>query len=137
MISERSCGALVYTKIDNELKYLVIKQKYTNHYGFPKGHIEKGETKEQTAIREIYEETNIKVDLNNTIFKEVYYEPKPGIKKEVTFFLAKALNTNFKIQVEEVLEIHWLNEKEVLNMLTYENDKDVFKYLTEGIGLLL
>ena len=133
MIDERSCGALVYTKVNDEIKYLIIKQKYTNHYGFPKGHMEVNETKEETAIREIYEETNIRVELISNIYKEAYHEPKPGIKKEVTFFLAKALNTNFEIQVEEVLEIHWLNDKETLNKLTYDNDIDVFKCLTKSI----
>lgn len=129
MINEFSCGAVVYKVEENETKYLIIKQRYTNHYGFPKGHMEKNETKEETAIREVLEETGINVELNVNRFEVIYYEPRPNIKKEVTYFLAKAINYNAIYQVEEVLEVLWLNEIDVLKILTYDNDKEIFNKL--------
>ena len=53
---ERSCGAVVYRMINDEVRYLLIKNRRSTHWGFPKGHIEKGETHEQTAMREVLEE---------------------------------------------------------------------------------
>ena len=50
---ERSCGAVVYRRINDEIRYLLIKNRRSTHWGFPKGHVEKGETFEQTAMREV------------------------------------------------------------------------------------
>lgn len=129
MNKEYSCGGLVYKLNNDTLKFLVIKQVNGNHYGFPKGHMEENETKEETAYREILEETNIKTIINKNAFVTINYEPKPGITKEVTYFLAKALNTNISFQAEEVLEAYWLTYNEVLNILTYQNDFEVLKKL--------
>ncbi len=46
---ESSCGAVIFHDIKGEVRYLLIKNKRSAHWGFPKGHIERGETKEQTA----------------------------------------------------------------------------------------
>ena len=53
MKKEKSCGIIVF---DND-KVLVVKH-LDGHYGFPKGHVENNETEEETAIREVKEETN-------------------------------------------------------------------------------
>ena len=50
---EKSCGAVVFTRIDNNIKYLLI-QNLEGIYGFPKGHVEDGESETQTAIREVF-----------------------------------------------------------------------------------
>ena len=60
---ESSCGAVVYRDIKGEVRYLLIKNRRSAHWGFPKGHIEPGETKQQTAVREVLEETGIHVKL--------------------------------------------------------------------------
>ena len=62
MEHEKSCGAVVYTKINGTIKY-VLAQSLEGEWGFPKGHTEKGETEEQTALREIYEEVHLKVNI--------------------------------------------------------------------------
>ena len=49
---EKSCGAIIF----NDGKVLVVKQT-SGFYGFPKGHVEIGETEKETAIRETKEET--------------------------------------------------------------------------------
>ncbi len=87
MKMEYSCGAVLYAQKNGTPCYVLV---YDSHYGFPKGHIEPGETKEQTALREIFEETGIHAALD-TGFCEIdeYDLPnKPGSRKQVTFFLA-------------------------------------------------
>jgi hypothetical protein len=60
---ESSCGAVVFRDIKGEIRYLLIKNRRSAHWGFPKGHIEMGETPQQTAMREVLEETGIHVKL--------------------------------------------------------------------------
>jgi 8-oxo-dGTP pyrophosphatase MutT (NUDIX family) len=62
VIKEKSCGAVVFTRVNNKIKYLLIRS-LTGTYGFPKGHVEAGETEEQTALREVFEEVGVKIDL--------------------------------------------------------------------------
>ena len=49
---ERSCGAVVCRRINGEIRLLLIKNSRSAHWGFPKGHMERGETPEQTARRD-------------------------------------------------------------------------------------
>ena len=50
MAFEKSCGAVVFTRVGGELRY-VLAQSLRGHYGFPKGHVEPGETETETALR--------------------------------------------------------------------------------------
>ena len=91
MKKEKSCGAVIYKIDENKrISFLIVKQK-TGNFGFPKGHVEEGETEKETAIREIKEETNIDA-LVDTNFRMVStYSPAKGIIKDVVFFVAIAL----------------------------------------------
>src|SRR5690554_7789701 len=77
---EISCGAVVYTRKNDNILYVIVKST-EGYFGFPKGHMEKNETEEQTAIREIFEETGLKVNIIPG-FKTINEYPIPH--KEVT-----------------------------------------------------
>ena len=47
----------MFRRINEEYRFLLIKNRRSNNWGFPKGHIEKGETEVATAKREVLEET--------------------------------------------------------------------------------
>ena len=57
MKKEKSCGAVVYRETGEQIEILLIRHKNGGHWAFPKGHVEKKETEEDTALREIREET--------------------------------------------------------------------------------
>jgi 8-oxo-dGTP pyrophosphatase MutT (NUDIX family) len=59
---EKSCGAVVFQKVDGEIRYLLISS-LEGIYGFPKGHMEGNETEIETALREVKEETNLDIEL--------------------------------------------------------------------------
>lgn len=119
---EKSCGAIV---LDGG-KILVIQQA-EGHWGFPKGHVEEGETEVQTAIREIKEETNYDVEINEDYRYVETYSPKEGIEKDVVFFVAKKVAGDMRPQEEEVQNILWLTYEETLERLTYDNSKEILK----------
>ncbi len=126
MKKEKSCGAVIYKVVNNTIYYYIIKQE-RGHIAFPKGHVEEGETEEETATREIKEETNIDVLIDNK-FKEIStYSPAKDIIKDVIFFVALALNEDIKPQKGEVAETLLVNYDEALSMLTYERDKEILE----------
>ena len=90
MSMEKSCGAIVYRESDIEIEFLAIKSKSNGDWGFPKGHMENGETEEQTAKREVFEETGLKVTLVDEFRTTAKYTMPNGISKEVVYFIGKA-----------------------------------------------
>ena len=109
VIKEKSCGAVVYTKNKNGIiEYLLIKHKNGGHWSFPKGHMEAGETESETAVREILEETGLKVNIDHNFRFEMEYSPKPRILKKVVYFVAETKNREIVCQIEEVIGSMWV-----------------------------
>ena len=127
---EKSCGCIII----NENKVLLVKQT-KGHWGFPKGHVEQGETEVQTAIREVKEETNIDVEVKEDKRYEEEYYPEENIKKQVVYFLAKNITTNIIPQQSEILEIKWVPLNEAENVITYENSKNIIRKVINDLNL--
>ena len=93
----------------------------------PKGMQMSGETEEQTAIREVKEETNLDVEIIDNKRYTMQYITDRGNLKEVVLFMAKQLNSNIKAQEEEITAIKWLNFEEAVKTITYDNAKELLK----------
>ena len=129
MEQEKSCGAIVINKNN---KILLVHHN-AGHWDFPKGHIENGETEEQTAIREVKEETNIDIIINNKYRYTTSYSPKENVMKEVVYFLAQNIDEDKKPQLEEVSEVKWFTLEEAMNTITYENSIEILNKLKKDI----
>ena len=125
-VRERSCGAVVWRKRGGRRHYLIIQNR-SGHSGFPKGHMEYGETEEQTALREIFEETSLKVELDTTFRAEYRYLVDGYIHKSVLYFLANYSDGIFKPQAGEVFGIWLLPYEDALEKLDYEQDRRVLR----------
>ena len=121
---EKSCGAVVYKYIEDLPVYL-IEHMALGHTSLPKGHVEAGETEEETAVREIREETNLEVVLDSRFRHTVSYSPYPGIQKEVVFFIAKAVSDSLINQECEVSALEWLPYEEAFAAMTYDSDREI------------
>ena len=132
---EKSCGAVVYTKANGIIKYVLIQQ-LQGFWGFPKGHVEKGETEEQTALREIYEEVHLKVNiLNGFRSTDEYALPdKENVIKQVVYFCAEYSSQDIIPQDAEILRTSLVPYEEALQLLTFESSKRI---LREVNGFLL
>lgn len=126
---EKSCGAIIFDKN----KILIIQQK-EGHWGFPKGHVEENETEVETAIREIKEETNLDVEINEKYRYVETYSPKKGIEKDVVFFIANRIGGYIKPQEEEVNQILWVTFEEAMEKLTFDSSKSVLKKVINDIN---
>ena len=122
---EKSCGAIVYYKNKNQIELLLIKNRYGGHWSFPKGHVERGETEIQTALREVKEETGLDIDLQPGFRHSVEYFPKPNVRKQVVYFLGEAKSREYKMQEEEISRILWTDIHKAYHMVTFRNDKNL------------
>ena len=86
---EISCGTVLYTRMNGEIHYVVLREPMKGYCGFPKGHMEAGETERQTALRETWEETSINAEIVGDFRREQKYSLKRGGSKRVTYFLAR------------------------------------------------
>lgn len=127
---EKSCGAVIF---DGD-KVLVIQQ-VKGHWGFPKGHVENGETEVETAMREIKEETNIDVEINENYRYIERYSPEEDVEKDVVFFVAKKIGGEIKVQEEEVKATEWLSPREAVERVTYESSKRIMNDVIRDLKL--
>lgn len=132
---ESSCGAVVFRKEKSEISFLLIRNKRSAHWGFPKGHVESGETKEETAVREIHEETGLHVSILPEFSQSSEYTIQGKIEKTVVIFLAETNETDYTMQEEEIEECGWFSYDEAMKTLNYDNDKRILvqacQYLKE------
>ena len=133
MTKEKSCGAIIFRKHQNRLQYVLIQQRYTLHYGFPKGHMESNENEIMTAYREVKEETGLDVQIYDHIKGRTKYSPKPGVIKEVVYFLAQAKTFLLQKQEAEIAQAMWVDEHQVLDLLSFTTDKQVFKSVRKSV----
>lgn len=129
---EKSCGAIIWREREGKPMVLVLQHQNGGHWAFPKGHVEGNETEEQTARREILEETGLKVRLDPGFRQVVTFSPKPRVMKDVVYFAARPVGGKLKRQEEEVTDIRWLTLGEALKLVTYETDRAVLRTFAEG-----
>ena len=125
---EKSAGAIVFRR-NKKIKYLLIQYSW-GHWEFPRGLIEEGESLEDTARREIKEETGIEDIRFISGFKEwikFFFKLKgKNIMKIATFLLAETKTKEVKISWEHT-GYKWLAYEEAMKQLTFENTKEVLK----------
>lgn len=125
---EHSCGAIVFRG-----DKVLVEHMAQGHYSIPKGHTEDNDADAYaTARREIKEETGIEVDHFVPGFeKTIVYSPKPGVSKQVTFFLAEAKPGEFQLQKEEVQDAYFLAPEDAYITLSHDSDR---RLLAEAVS---
>lgn len=139
-IKDKSFGVVpIFKNTNGELLFCLV-QHQGQHYGFPKGHPDKNESEEETALRELKEETGLEeVQLvQNIFFNENYMFEKDGIMydKSVKYFLGLVINKDTNTQdefMDEITEVKWLSYKEARDLITFENAKVNFDKVWEYI----
>ena len=128
MQRETSCGAVVFTLCGGERRYVIVRGK-KGFFGFPKGHMEAGETEQETALREIKEETGLSVQLIDGFRTEdehpLIREGKPETIKKIIYFAAVYENQETHAQESEITEIRLMTYEEAMKAFQFESSKRI------------
>jgi bis(5'-nucleosidyl)-tetraphosphatase len=131
MIEELSSGAVIFRDDPvRKLRLFLVLHYPAGHWDFPKGAVEKGETEEQAARREIMEETGIRIDSFLPAFRkeiEYHYRRQDMLAhKRVVFYLAKTNESRVRISFEHS-GYDWLSFEQSVRRLTFENARSVLR----------
>ncbi len=123
---EHSCGAVLYRIEHGEPLYVLVGQP---HLGFPKGHMEEGETEPETALREIKEETGIDAALDTSFCERIEYALRKNrdVHKQVTFFLATYDASQTPRAMHEIQAVRLVPYREAMPLLWHKSLQEVLK----------
>lgn len=129
-----SAGAVLYTVVDGERRYVLVREK-NGSYGLPKGHVEPGETLAQTALREVREETGIIAALHGP--EPVMVDEYPiagGDIKRVSWFIARYEGQTPVADRTQVLGVLVLPVEAALKTLTYGSTREILRKVDLQLG---
>lgn len=135
---ERSAGFVLYSMDGGVRKYLLLRHRYGGHWGFPKGHIEAGESEVEAALRETREETGIAtVDLIPD-FRKVsryhFYRMKRPVFKETVYFLGRAACGKLTLSREHT-QYQWLRFAEAGQRLTFDSARHILDQAEKTLSM--
>ncbi|MBB3108973.1 8-oxo-dGTP pyrophosphatase MutT (NUDIX family) [Paenibacillus phyllosphaerae] len=139
-MKEISAGGVVYRKVDGKLQIQLIQDRY-GKISLPKGKMEPGETVEQTALREIVEETGMEGMIIAPIDQIKYkynHESKGSVDKEVHYYLVEAIGGKLQAQVEEIRGVEWFEPMEAWRRQRqsgYSNNDQILSGALKLLGL--
>ncbi|RVU71620.1 NUDIX domain-containing protein [Lactobacillus xujianguonis] len=113
MIHEHSAGSIIYRKNNGQLEFLIVKSVLHHSWGFPKGHLEPGETEKEAAQREVAEEVGLHPKFDFNFQRQTEYHTEEGTIKKVDFFLSEYNPDQAVVdQKEEILNSKWITASE-------------------------
>ena len=133
MITKRqvSAGGIVYRKNGDRIEVAIAARDGSKIWCLPKGIVEKGETIEEAARREVEEETGLKGKLIEKISRIEYWfywkSKDTRYHKFVHFFLMEHVGGDVSRHDFELDEIRWMGIDKALKMLTYEGERQVME----------
>ena len=133
----RSAGGVIARKKGPGIEVALIATKNSTVWTLPKGIINKDETPEMAAIREISEETGLSGEIIGALGEKSYWfylkDENSKCKKTVTYFLLRYLSGDTADFSSEVDDAGWFPIEKSLQMLSYKSDRDIVALAMERL----
>jgi 8-oxo-dGTP pyrophosphatase MutT (NUDIX family) len=133
---EHSYGGVVYKKEDKGIKFVLIRRlsrskfKKKDVWCLPKGKPKEGETEQETALREVKEETGLLCRIEQKIDTIKYYfftANKQKCLKQVTFFLMEQTSADTGGHDREVEEVKYFQFQCAIGLMSYPSEVEILK----------
>jgi 8-oxo-dGTP diphosphatase len=127
---EVSAGGVVFRRSIGGIEVLVCKASTYHKWVLPKGLVNKGETFEQTAVREVEEEVGVRARIAARLGEpEKYVYTARGVRvfKSVHYFLMEFESGNEKIHDREMEDVQWIPLDNAIELVEYKGAKEVLR----------
>jgi len=132
---------VTYSKNNSRIEYLLLKRKlHWKGWEFPKGKIEKSETKKMAAKREAEEETGLKVlkikrfEIKGKYLYKKALKDRPGVVGQTyQLFAAEVRKGRVKLDSKEHSDYKWVEFKEAIKKLKWPNQKKCLKKVDDWL----
>lgn len=129
-----AAGAVVWRPAGDEIEVLVVHRPRHLDWTLPKGKVDPGEQLPVTAVREVLEETSVPIRLGVPLARIEYdvQSPRP-MTKRVSYWEGRPLGTGDigRDADDEIDGVRWVRVAEVMELLTYERDRDLVRELLD------
>ena len=124
-----SAGGVVYRRVNGRLEIVLVGQTGRDIWGLPKGGPLKGETMEETALREVREETGLITRLHRPLGSIDYWFFSRGTRfhKTVHYFLMEAIGGDIAYHDREYDRVEWFDAATAAEKATYANERELVR----------
>jgi 8-oxo-dGTP diphosphatase len=135
-----SAGGVTFRRKGEENEVAIVSVSPSGRWQLPKGLVDRGETPEQAALREVREEAGIETEIVGPIDKIEYWfvanwdEVRTKIHKTVHFFFLRYISGDTADHDDEILEARWVEAEKAIEMLAFDSEKDVVRKALTMIG---
>ncbi len=137
---EHSAGGVVI-KGKGDAVYVVLASRRTRQgdlvWGLPKGAVEVGEKPDETAIREVREESGLVAEIRAPLGDISYWFVWGGdrVRKRVSFYLMEAVGGDVSEHDHEMEEVRWFPLAKAIRSAAYPSEQDVIRRAAESLGV--
>ena len=133
-----SAGGVVYRRVDGRIEAVLCGRSNPVRWSLAKGTPDEGETLEETALREVREETGLEVTLDSNLGSIEYWfadrDSEVRYHKTVHFYLMKAIGGDTDRHDPEFDVVRWFPFEEALRVAAYPNEAQVLRRALEQIS---
>ncbi len=130
-------GGVVYRHNGRGVEVVLVKRRDRDGWALPKGTIEAGETLEQTALREVREETGLVVEIVSPVGRDRYsfiaLPERTRIQKVVHHYLMEPRGGDFSLHDDEHPAVEWFDINEALRQLAFDSQRAIVERASQLI----